>query len=196
LFEVAEGVAYLHENSFIHGDLCGSNVLIDDAMHARLVGFGFLDVETANLFDYTETAVIAQVREEIKHAGSIRWMAPEQFSNTPTRTFESDVFSFGRLCLEVGHSGCGYLWTTGFTFEIFPTQVFTLKQPYFDLEIGRPVIREVIEGRPPPRPSVGTFIPDEWWTLMLHCWEKDPSARPTMKDIINMLKGDLFKVEL
>ncbi|KDQ61680.1 hypothetical protein JAAARDRAFT_31144 [Jaapia argillacea MUCL 33604] len=177
LFEVAEGVAYLHENGFIHGDICGSNVLIDDDMHTRLAGFALLDVESTNMFDKAEITVITQAREVTESDGDIRWMAPERFSGAPSRTFATDVFSFGRLCLEV----------------------ITMKIPYFHLEQPRVMI-EIVEGTPPPRPSAHdgqeTLIPDEWWILMLRCWETDPSASPTMKDIAGTLKGDSFKVEL
>ncbi|KDQ61681.1 hypothetical protein JAAARDRAFT_518728 [Jaapia argillacea MUCL 33604] len=178
LFEVAEGVAYLHENGFIHGEILGENVLIDDDMHAQLAGFNSLDVESTKTFGKAEETLIVQVREEIKWTGSLRWMAPEKlFGDAPTRTYETDVFGFGRLCLEV----------------------FTMKIPYFD-QSDASMLLKVMGGELPLRPSThdgqGTLIPDEWWTLMLRCWETDPSARPTMEDIVSTLKGGLFEVEL
>ncbi|KAJ7936958.1 kinase-like domain-containing protein [Mycena leptocephala] len=36
LFETAQGLAYLHSQNIVHGDLRGGNVLIDDGEHAQL----------------------------------------------------------------------------------------------------------------------------------------------------------------
>ncbi|KAJ7907602.1 kinase-like domain-containing protein [Mycena leptocephala] len=40
LFETAQGLAYLHSQNIVHGDLRGGNVLIDDREHAQLADFG------------------------------------------------------------------------------------------------------------------------------------------------------------
>ncbi|KAJ7224227.1 kinase-like domain-containing protein, partial [Mycena pura] len=40
LFEIAQGLAYLHSQDIIHGDLRGSNILVDDDWHVRLADFG------------------------------------------------------------------------------------------------------------------------------------------------------------
>ncbi|EEB90030.1 hypothetical protein MPER_11817, partial [Moniliophthora perniciosa FA553] len=40
LFEIAQGLAYLHSQHIVHGDLRGSNVLIDADWHACIADFG------------------------------------------------------------------------------------------------------------------------------------------------------------
>ncbi|KAJ6591584.1 kinase-like domain-containing protein [Mycena vulgaris] len=97
LFEIAQGLAYLHSQNIIHGDLRGSNILVDDEWAARLADFGlavFSDATAAG----THTS---------HHGGSVRWMAPELHYpqscglDTFQRTFASDVYSFAFVCIEV-----------------------------------------------------------------------------------------------
>ncbi|KIO31786.1 hypothetical protein M407DRAFT_19299 [Tulasnella calospora MUT 4182] len=40
LCEIADAVSYLHKNDIVHGDIKGSNVLADDAIHCLLCDFG------------------------------------------------------------------------------------------------------------------------------------------------------------
>ncbi|KAJ6493953.1 kinase-like domain-containing protein [Mycena vitilis] len=91
LLEIAEGLHYLHSRGVIHGDLRGSNILVDDEGHARLADFG--------LASYANTTAESSAR-----AGSTRWMAPELFSpDTFRRTWSTDVYAFACVCYELYH---------------------------------------------------------------------------------------------
>ncbi|KAJ7765418.1 kinase-like domain-containing protein [Mycena maculata] len=101
LFEIAQGLAYLHSQDIIHGDLRGSNILVDDDWHACLADFG--------LAVFSDATVATQTSH---HGGSVRWMSPELHYpqscglDTFKRTFASDVYSFAFVCIEVRvHSG-------------------------------------------------------------------------------------------
>ncbi|KAJ7141696.1 kinase-like domain-containing protein [Mycena crocata] len=93
--EIVQGLAYLHDQNVVHGDLRGSNILVDDAGHACLTDFGL-----TVLSDATTT-------QTNNGAGSVRWMAPETLdpsayglqNHLPTTA--SDIYAFGCLCLEV-----------------------------------------------------------------------------------------------
>ncbi|KAJ7144140.1 kinase-like domain-containing protein [Mycena epipterygia] len=92
--EIAEGLAYLHDRKVVHGDLRGSNILVDDTGHACLADFGLTVLTDATANTESNTG-----------AGSVRWMAPETL--TPpvyARTPESDIYAFGCVCLEVSRS--------------------------------------------------------------------------------------------
>ncbi|KAF8150405.1 kinase-like domain-containing protein [Mycena galopus ATCC 62051] len=92
LSEIAQGLQYLHSSGIVHGDLRGTNILINEDWSACLADFGlsiFSDV----------TASMSTSR-----GGSTYWMAPEllnpgqdKFARTPA----SDIYAFGCVCLEL-----------------------------------------------------------------------------------------------
>jgi serine/threonine protein kinase len=61
LLEIAEGAAYLHSEGIVHGDLRGSNILIDSGHHPRLADFG--------LGSFSDSTVGSQTS---KGGGSVR----------------------------------------------------------------------------------------------------------------------------
>ncbi|KAF9013172.1 hypothetical protein BDQ17DRAFT_1536866 [Cyathus striatus] len=65
LCEIADGLAYLHAHSIIHGDLSGSNILVDKNGNAYLGDFGLSNVveELNSGNSYMSTSI----------AGSVRW---------------------------------------------------------------------------------------------------------------------------
>ncbi|KAJ7471695.1 kinase-like domain-containing protein [Mycena galericulata] len=95
--EIAQGLAFLHEQKIVHGDLRGSNILVDDDGHACLTDFGL-----TVLTDATTT-------QTNNGAGSVRWMAPEALHPTAcglqdfVRRPASDIYAFGCVCLEVNN---------------------------------------------------------------------------------------------
>lgn len=117
--EIALGLAYLHEENVVHGDLrCVSrirqhlvfllltlkaakqaNILIDSDMEVRLADFGL------SVFADGASNHYASVR-----AGATKWLAPEmidpeEFDSQSTRpTFRSDVYSFACVLIEARSS--------------------------------------------------------------------------------------------
>ncbi|KAF7337113.1 hypothetical protein MVEN_02148900 [Mycena venus] len=86
LFEIAQGLAYLHSQSIIHGDLRGSNIMVDDQWHACLADFGLAVFSNATSPTYSlETRRISAScgLEKIQ------------------RTFSNDVYSFACVCIEL-----------------------------------------------------------------------------------------------
>ncbi|KAJ7170996.1 kinase-like domain-containing protein [Mycena filopes] len=94
IHEIAVGLQYLHSQSIVHGDLRGANILLDDQGHARLADFG--------LSTFADGPLVPT-----KRGGSLRWMAPELIDPESCelvsfqRTFASDIYSFGCVCLEL-----------------------------------------------------------------------------------------------
>ncbi|KAF9457394.1 hypothetical protein BDZ94DRAFT_232746 [Collybia nuda] len=96
LWEVAQGLHYLHSQKVVHGDLRGGNILINDEWQACLADFGLTVVSETTLATQTSNG-----------HGSMRWMAPELHDpeffgfNRFLRTPASDIYAFGCVCLEV-----------------------------------------------------------------------------------------------
>ncbi|KAM6503101.1 Protein kinase-like domain containing protein, partial [Amanita muscaria] len=90
--EVAEGLVYLHTEGVVHGDLKGSNVLLDSEFHVKISDFG-----STKHTDSTATKTCAM---------TIRFSAPELFSDEEDqalwkRTKETDIYAFGCLYYEI-----------------------------------------------------------------------------------------------
>lgn len=88
--DIAAGLAYLHDQGVIHGDVKAANVLIrsitskDDDVLAQLCDFGL-----------TKMLHAAQTRS-MNNAGTACHLSPERLRDTLTmsRTQESDVYAF------------------------------------------------------------------------------------------------------
>ncbi|KAF8163913.1 kinase-like domain-containing protein, partial [Mycena galopus ATCC 62051] len=86
--EIAQGLAFLHDEGVVHGDLRGANILVSDAGNASLTDFGL-------------TVLVDTSASQTRISGGcVRWMAPETFENLP-RTQASDIYAFACVCLEL-----------------------------------------------------------------------------------------------
>ncbi|KAJ6589560.1 kinase-like domain-containing protein, partial [Mycena capillaripes] len=157
LFETAQGLAYLHSQNIVHGDLRGGNVLIDDGEHAQLADFGLAIVTDATFGTTSST-----------QGGSLRWMAPELYDpqvESRKRTKASDVYAFACLCIEI----------------------YTGEQPFWSIQPDIAVIFQIRDQKCPPRPSnSGAFggtrpMSDRLWATVEACWAHEPSDRPDME---------------
>ncbi|KAJ7646718.1 kinase-like domain-containing protein [Roridomyces roridus] len=164
LFEIAQGLRYLHSRTVVHGDLRGvlpsplsrfecnprppqANILIDECWSACLSDFGLSSFSDATTSMQTST-----------RAGSIYWMAPEliapeRFGFKFSRTQASDVYAFACVCVEL-YAG----------------------RPPFSHATEAAALFAVVNGERPPRPS---GMPDTLWRLVSECWSENPRTRPS-----------------
>ncbi|KAJ7617184.1 kinase-like domain-containing protein [Roridomyces roridus] len=156
--EIAQGLAFLHEQNVVHGDLRGSNILVNGAGHACLTDFGLSVI----------TDMTASSQTNHGH-GSVRWMAPEVFQppedydlETTARRSPSDVYAFGCVCLEL-HTG--------------------LPPFHGTIVNNNTVILRVMLGSRPSRPP-GNLISDQLWETMTRCWSAEIAQRPSIIDIL------------
>ncbi|KAH7922197.1 kinase-like protein [Leucogyrophana mollusca] len=160
LYEVAQGLAYIHLRGIVHGDLRGANILVDDNWHPQLADFGlasFADPLTSR----TSTG-----------RGSPRWMAPElqnpdAFRLRFHRTRATDIYAFGCTCLEL----------------------YTRKIPFHDVRSNIAVTLKIINGERPPRPSSGLVakLSDDMWTLIEACWHQSHQERPSADEVVKLM---------
>ena len=91
--EIVSGLAFLHENGFIHRDLKPGNILYttDPALHFKIADFGLTkNISTSSTMTSSRGSGIAMA------PGTRCWIAPELVSKkSREHTQETDVFSLG-----------------------------------------------------------------------------------------------------
>ncbi|KDQ13016.1 hypothetical protein BOTBODRAFT_33899 [Botryobasidium botryosum FD-172 SS1] len=171
LLQIAEGLQYLHNSGIVHGDVRGPNILISTSGDACIADFGLSNA----LADFNP-----QLYSTLWHTGgNPRWVAPELMitlepgtaTRRPLRTKESDVFSFGRVIVELT-TACAPFAEVGSDYDI-PSKVKAGEIPM------RPV-GEAVAAR---------GLVDDVWNLAQECWSYDPASRPTATEVFQRLQS-------
>jgi len=162
LLQAAEGLRYLHEfnPTVVHGDVRGPNVLVSASGDVCIADFGLSYTLEEDKVSYSTTW---------KNAGNPAWMAPELLGEDPLpRSISSDVFSFGRMMLEL---------TTG-------------KQPFHYLP-RLAIYLPASKGEMPKRPENTTstkWLTDDVWALAEDCCHPRFDYRPQMYVVVTRLR--------
>ncbi|KAF8402956.1 hypothetical protein HHK36_011049 [Tetracentron sinense] len=175
---VASGLLYLHEEweqVVVHRDVKASNVLLDDELNARLGDFGL-----ARLYDHGSNPQTTHV------VGTLGYMAPE-LTRTSKATMSTDVFAFGAVMLEVA---CGRR-----PIELqasLPEE--TILVDWVSQCWRKGTILEASD------PKLGShYVVEEMklvLTLGLLCSHPVSAARPSMRQVMQILDGDIPLPEL
>ncbi|KAK1426326.1 hypothetical protein QVD17_14997 [Tagetes erecta] len=170
---IAKGLSYLHEECItqvIHCDIKPQNILLDDHYNAKISDFGL-----AKLLKINESHTNTGIR------GTKGYVAPEWFRNTPV-TVKVDVYSFGVLLLEIiscrktvkviDQSGVEYgSILTDWAWECYQGRVLNA---FVENDL------EAIDDYK----KLTTYVMVGLW-----CVQENPSLRPTMRQVIQMLEG-------
>ncbi|KAL5203406.1 hypothetical protein ABZP36_014358 [Zizania latifolia] len=166
---VASALAYLHhecERRVIHRDVKSSNVMLDEANHARLGDFGL-----ARQAEHGESP------DATAAAGTMGYLAPE-YLLTGRATDGTDVFSFGALVLEVA---CGRR-------PIGPEgRCNNLVEWVWSLH-GEGRVLDAVDAR-----LAGEYDEGEMRRTLLvglACSSPEPALRPGMRAVVQMLSGE------
>ncbi|KIJ05090.1 hypothetical protein PAXINDRAFT_21625 [Paxillus involutus ATCC 200175] len=170
--DVAAGLQYLHSRSVVHGDLSGSNVLVDGNRRACISDFGL-----STLLTELGGSTYATSRQA---EGTVRWTAPELLDpQVPLGAppivpmVHSDVYSFGRIML----------------------QVMTGKVPFHYYLRNMQVLYAISQGKIPDRPSE-ELVTDRQWSFMQRCWmplDAD-EPRPGDEEIVEFVRQELVNI--
>ncbi|KAL5575715.1 hypothetical protein UlMin_017414 [Ulmus minor] len=167
----AEGIAYLHHHAtphIIHRDVKASNVLLDSDFVARVADFGF-----AKLIPDGATHVTTRVK------GTLGYLAPE-YAMLGKASESCDVYSFGILLLELA-SGKKPLEKLS----------AAIKRPITDWALPLACERKFEELADPK--LNGNYEEDELKRVIfvgLLCAHNQPERRPTMLEVLELLKGE------
>ncbi|KAF8130910.1 kinase-like domain-containing protein [Mycena galopus ATCC 62051] len=161
LYEIAQGLQYLHSRGIVHGDLRGTNILINQDCSACLADFGLSIFSDA-------TVTISTTR-----AGSRYWMAPElldpgRFGMKFARTTATDVYAFGCVCFEL----------------------YTGRPPFGSLPEPAALVK-VVTGKRPERPTGSPAMTDSLWAHVTTCWAQKPIARPVTEIVVQRMTSPI-----
>ncbi|CAK7325732.1 unnamed protein product [Dovyalis caffra] len=174
---VASGLLYLHEGweqTVIHRDIKAGNVLLDSELNGRLGDFGL-----AKLYERNSDPISTKV------VGTLGYIAPE-LTRTGKPTTSSDVFAFGALLLEVV---CG---RKPIEPKALPEELILVDLVSDRWKSG--AILDVVD----PKLN-GEFDEVEAVTVLklgLMCSNNVPNARPTMRQVVRCLEGEVALPEL
>ncbi|KAL2541593.1 L-type lectin-domain containing receptor kinase S.4 [Abeliophyllum distichum] len=169
---VASGLHYLHEEweqTVIHRDIKAGNVLLDSELNGRLGDFGL-----AKLYEHGTNPSTTKV------VGTLGYLAPE-LTKTGKPTKSSDVFAFGALLLEIV---CG---RKPIELKALPEELILVDWVWDKWKAG--AILEVVDSR-----LKGDY--DEVEVIMvlklgLMCSNNAPANRPSMRQVVSFLKGEV-----
>ncbi|KAJ3501789.1 hypothetical protein NLJ89_g9182 [Agrocybe chaxingu] len=135
LGEIAKGMAYLHEQSILHGDLKASNILVDDNFKCVISDFGQSEMKSE----------ICRITGQSMQNGTLRWKAPELLDGSSyVLTSPIDIFAYAIVCVEVLTMG-ELPWGHMITDEEVRHNVLENKRPLIPPEFTSPLLRELIE---------------------------------------------------
>ncbi|KAK8710439.1 hypothetical protein V6N13_145762 [Hibiscus sabdariffa] len=171
---IARGLEYLHQGCntrILHFDIKPHNILLDDNFCPKISDFGL-----SKLCNTKESVV------SMTHArGTPGYIAPEVFCRTfGGVSYKSDVYSYGMLILEMVGGRKNINVEVSRTSEVyFPTWIYKNLDQSMCLNLNGVVVEEDEE------------IARKLTIVSLWCIQNDPSDRPSMTKVLEMLQGSL-----
>ncbi|KAH7862367.1 hypothetical protein Vadar_003805 [Vaccinium darrowii] len=168
---VARGLMYLHEEcstQIIHCDIKPQNILLDDSYTTRISDFGL-----AKLLMGDETRTQTVIR------GTKGYVAPEWFRSKPI-TAKVDVYSYGVMLLEIICCRKNVELERGNEEDIILTDMV---YDYYKCKRLAMLVEHDEEARNDMK-RVERLVMVAIW-----CIQEDPSLRPSMKTVLQMLEG-------
>ncbi|XP_058099189.1 G-type lectin S-receptor-like serine/threonine-protein kinase LECRK1 [Magnolia sinica] len=167
--DVARGIFYLHEECephIIHCDIKPQNILMDGFRTAKISDFGL-----AKLLMPDQTRTFTGVR------GTRGYLAPEWQKNTPI-SVKTDVYSYGIMLLEI------ICCRRNVELEVADNEIVLSEWVYSCFVAGE--LHKLLDGE-----EVEGKILDRVVKVGLWCIQDEPALRPSMKNVILMMEGNM-----
>ncbi|KXN85262.1 hypothetical protein AN958_11556 [Leucoagaricus sp. SymC.cos] len=153
VYDVISGLEHLHHLGLIHGNLKGTNILVNDYHRACLTDFGVSS---------TKSKSSARVSGSFPSGLTIRWAAPELIFDGVQTTVTSDIWAFGCVCHEI---------LTG------KVPFYELRD---ETQVLRALLEYKTPTRPT---VISNPIKENIWKQVDRCWLRHPKKRPTSQEI-------------
>ncbi|KAL8468314.1 hypothetical protein ACS0TY_031523 [Phlomoides rotata] len=169
---IAYGLTFLHEESvlkIVHRDIKANNILLDEDLNPKISDFGL-----AKLHEEENSHINTRI------AGTIGYIAPE-YALWGYLTNKADVYSFGVVALEIV-SGKNIM-------KYRPSENFVCLLDWALFLQKKGSLMELLD----PRLGLNfnTNEAEKMIRIALLCTSPSPALRPTMSQVVNMLKGDI-----
>uniref|UniRef100_A0A2N9F692 Protein kinase domain-containing protein n=1 Tax=Fagus sylvatica TaxID=28930 RepID=A0A2N9F692_FAGSY len=176
---IARGLEYLHRGCntrILHFDIKPHNILLDENFCPKISDFGLAKICPR------EKSIISMVGAR----GTIGYIAPEVFSRSfGGVSHKSDVYSYGMMILEMVGGRKNIDVSVDCTSEIyFPHWIY--KRLELDEELG---LQDLLNEA--DQEGVRKMILVSLW-----CIQTDPSNRPPMSRVVEMLEGSLDSLQI
>ncbi|KAK8587136.1 hypothetical protein V6N13_086141 [Hibiscus sabdariffa] len=173
---IARGLEYLHQGCntrILHFDIKPHNILLDDNFCPKISDFGLSKLSN------TKESVVSMTHAR----GTPGYIAPEVFCrNFGGVSYKSDVYSYGMLILEMVGGRKNINVEVSHTSEVyFPTWIYKNLDQSMCLNLNG-VVEEDEE------------IARKLTIVSLWCIQNDPSDRPSMTKVLEMLQGSLLSL--
>ncbi|XP_065869223.1 rust resistance kinase Lr10-like [Euphorbia lathyris] len=179
---VARGIEYLHkgcEIQILHFDIKPHNILLNENFTPKISDFGLAKL-------YPTRGSIASLTAA---RGTIGYMAPELFyKNIGRVSYKADVYSFGMLLLEMAGKRKTLKAPAADASEQNLSQIYYPFWVYDKLSDGK---LEIEDATGEENEIVRKMIITGLW-----CIQMEPSNRPPMNKVVEMLEGDLEDLQL
>ncbi|KAL3725520.1 hypothetical protein ACJRO7_030532 [Eucalyptus globulus] len=175
---IARGIEYLHRGcdmQILHFDIKPHNILLDQSFTPKVSDFGL-----ARLYPTGHSIVSLTAAR-----GTLGYMAPELFyKDIGGISYKADVYSFGMMLMEMAGRRRNLNAREEHSSQIyFPLWIYD--------QLGKEKEVEMVDVIEEERETTRKMI-----IVALWCIQLSPDDRPSMRKVLNMLEGDMAKLQL